>query len=537
MSLGSKIGRGLRRVLSSQPADPRVAPLRRALLDDADTAGQARLNGPVVAVQGVEDPLFYGLFAALMIDLRRCLPVEGRLLLVRSINGAIGTGALAAIARSLPLNWLLTAQWARANRALVGRVAYRSHSLAHPLADLADWRRARALWRSLQSSDDIAGLEIDGVLVGDLVIDTYLRFRPSPSFRVADPFVCRILWQTLRDLRRARAFFDTVRPALYLSSYSTYVEHGVAVRVALGAGVPVHVYGNLTTFGKRLTPADVYHTPDYSAYRAGFAQLDDQEACLAQADRQLSFRLAGGIDTATSYMKVSAYAGAGVQAPDVAGAVVVFLHDFYDSPHVYADLVFPDFWAWITFTIDTLAAAGIPFWIKPHPNQIALSQGALEELQLARPGLRILPKGITNTQLVEGGMACGVTAYGTVAHELAYLGVPTIGCARHPHHSFAFCRTARDRDEYAAFLRTPAASPLARDEMRRQALAFYYMHNLHGAAHTLALRSAFVQLWKASNAADAAPASVRDGLQALRALPAWHAHIQQLAMEISHHDR
>ena len=27
---------------------------------------------------------------------------------------------------------------------------------------------------------------------------------------------------------------------------------------------------------------------------------------------------------------------------------------FFDSPHIYNDLVFPDFYEWITFTLDVL---------------------------------------------------------------------------------------------------------------------------------------------------------------------------------------
>jgi hypothetical protein len=182
--------------------------------------------------------------------------------------------------------------------------------------------------------------------------------------------------------------------------------------------------------------------------------------------------------------------------------VVVFLHDFYDSPHVYADLVFQDFWAWITFTIAVLQAEGTPFYLKPHPNQVSLSEGVLADLKLACPQARFLSARVSNVQLAQQGILCGVTVYGTVAHELAYLGVPSIACARHPHHSFGFCRTARSADEYRDLLADAAARPMAAPEMKRQALAFYYMHNLHGDAQSRALRNAFVEYWKASTGSE-----------------------------------
>ena len=240
------------------------------------------------------------------------------------------------------------------------------------------------------------------------------------------------------------------------------------------------------------------------------------------AAAQLEFRLSGGIDPAMGYMRATAYGKATEAAPAaVRGATVVFLHDFYDSPHVYHDLVFDDFWQWVTFTISALRDAGLPFFLKPHPNQIALSSDALRELRAAHPDLRFLPPGLTNTQLVEAGMACGVTMYGSVAHELAYYGVPTIACARHPHHAFDFCRTARTRDAYRELLRTPLAMPVPHDEMRRQALAFFYMHNLHGSADALELRSLFNAWWKACEGQDFTEAELLERFQALRCSPAF----------------
>ena len=440
-----------------------------------------------VAVEGVEDPLYFGLFAAIVQDLRRENIIDADLLQTRSINGAIGTDLKSKLARNWIIARLLNDQWARVNRKLVGKVAYRSQPVFWVLGRHKDRKQALKLWsemRALESPDKLCSL---GIQIGDLVIDSYLRFRPSPRFDVCDPFVFAILQQAVRDLNCAIKYFSESRPRLYFTSYSTYIEHGIPVRVAVSMGVAVRVYGNLTAFGKRLSLNDFYHTSDTSQYRAKFESLATADKCAALnlAESQLRYRLAGGIDSATSYMRRSAYVRSETAVPDVDGAVVIFLHDFYDSPHVYKDLVFPDFWAWICFTIETLKDAGVTFWLKPHPNQRSLSEGVLVELQKRFKEARFISSKVTNAELVTAGMVCGVTVYGTVAHELAYLGVPSIACARHPHVSFDFCRTARNIDEFRQMLRTPNFLPLKPEEMRNQALAFYYMHNLHGSAADL----------------------------------------------------
>jgi hypothetical protein len=515
---------GVRRRLRRYPAEPRVQLLRDAI----DAPAVRRDDGPLIAVQCLEDPLYFGLFAAVAARMREASGARIELVVVRSISSAIGSGWMQSIARSSWLGWLVSNQWIRAYRGLADGVAYRSQSLLHPFADAVDWVRSWVTWLRERDNPAWAALRIDGVPVGDLIIDSYLRFCPSPHFDSRSRLTRRILWQAYRDVRMARKYFARRRPHMYLTSYSTYVEHGIPARVALLSGIRVFSFGNLTRFGKELTVQDWFHTADTSEYRAAFAALDDRPRRLAEAEQQLRLRLGGAIDAATSYMKVSAYSGGAAAVPDLRDAVVVFLHDFYDSPHVYDQLVFDDFWSWACFTIDTLQAAGIRFVVKPHPNQVALSGDATRRLLQKYPHLGVLPTNVRNTQLVEAGMKCGVTVYGTVAHELAFLGVPTIACARHPHHAFEFCRTARSVEQYGQYLREAGQQQLGPDEMREQALAFYYMHNLHLDTDAAWLRTRFIALWKACHDEGWQSAVLLREFNELRTSPVFQAFVDRL---------
>jgi hypothetical protein len=493
--------------------------------------GACDIEAPVVGtivVQGVPDKFYFLLFGAIRQQLRKYLNGPAELLVVRSVSGAVGTGCLAELKRSSVVAWLWSAPWARAYGSMMTGIAYRC-AAARPWADLQDWFKSKALWETLQKGDENFSLDIDGIEVGDLVVDSYLRFRPAPVFDVKDPFVRRLVWQTLRDIRQARKYFGIVKPRLYLTSYTTYIEHGISTRVALQLGVPVWSFGSLGRFGQRLDIQHAYHTPDCSQYRNIFERLAGQDERLGEARVQLERRLAGGIDIATSYMRNSAYAAADRAVPEgVNGAVVVFLHDFYDSPHVYPGLVFCDFWRWVCFTIEIFQESGITFYLKPHPNQIALSDEALAGLREKFPGLNWLPSGITNRQLAEAGMVCGVTVYGTVAHELAYLGVPSIGCAQHPHHAFDFCRTATTKEEYRDFLQSPSELPVSKPEMQRQALAFYYMHNLYGAVDERELSVAFMKFWLACNTGTISATNISNSFNDLIKLPAFDDFVERL---------
>jgi hypothetical protein len=480
-------------------------------------------------VQCVTDDMFYfGVFGQLVAALRKQRPVRVEQLVTHSLNVAECQSPAAFLAGRWALNVLLTRKWIRLYRSFCDAVAYRSVSVK-PFADTIDLYRAWQCWRALSDRSALMSLVIDGIAVGDLVNDSFLRFRPAATIDLRDGYLWIALWQAHRDVRRARHYFSGTRPKIYLCSYSTYIQHGIAARTALHYGVQVFSFGNYQEFSKALALEDWMHTRNADEYAADFARLPDRDAKLALARSALEQRLAGVIDGATAYMRKSAYAEASEAPPDLRGAAVVFLHDFYDSPHVYRDMVFPDFWEWICFTVEALTHARIPFYIKPHPNQISLNDAVLGKLRRRYPHARLLTAAMNNKQLAAAGMACAVTVYGTVAHEMAYLGVPSVACARHPHISFDFCRTARDAQEYAQLLRSSVDESCDRQRMRDQSLMFYFMHNLSLDPDRKALNDAAFRLRRDCNTYEQSGNPLLVDLDELQKLRGFDVEVQRLA--------
>jgi hypothetical protein len=486
-------------------------------------------SADVVLVQCVEDLYYIGVFGLIVSSLRKQRPIRSEQFVLRSLRVGESKSLLGFIAFRLLFNRLAGSKWVRLYNSFCDGVAYRSTGLCFLVGDVIDFCRALACWRSLSGRAALTSLVIDEIPVGDLINDSFLRFKPAPTVDIRDVYLPVVIWQAHRDIRRAKDYFNRVRPILYLTSYTTYVQHGIAVRVALRCGVRVFSFSNYQQFAKPLSPTDWVHTSNPDGYADEFSSLENLDQKLAEAEEALSARMTGGIDRATAYMKRSAYTKSGDPVPDVKGAIVIFLHDFFDSPHVYRGLVFPDFWEWICFTIETLTNAGIRFFIKPHPNQIELNGVVLQDLQRRFPKISIISPNITNRQLAEAGLACAVTVFGTVAHEMAYLGVPSIACAHHPHVSFDFCKTVKSKTEYTEALLQYAGTDSSRSTMHRQSLIFYYMHNLNLSDEEKSLKDT---VFKLRNNGDGSPIT-HQGLSKLldeiSELPAFEAYISTLA--------
>jgi hypothetical protein len=455
---------------------------------------QAEIDAPLVVIEAVEDLFFYNLLGEVITGLRRV----GSVRVTRWASFSFNVDASFSVKNSgrawLERQLRSRFRWGRLYDALCDLAGRRADHWQGPFVELSCLWRAWGLFRGLRSKDQLAALMVDGVLIGDLVIDTYLRFRPAIEVRLRDWYLFWVLRQALKDIAGTRAFFGRTKPSLYLSTYTTYVQHGIPVRVAVAMGIPAWSFANAQEFGTRLTKDHQLQSRRCASYAADFARLEEQENKIARADTLLGARVSGVADLPTSTMR-SAYQVRTQDVPDVYGAAVIFLHDFYDSPHIYHWMVFHDFWEWTCATIDILREAGLPFVLKPHPSQRAESCRDLERLKLKYPDAHFISPDVSNRQLVDAGMSCAITVYGSVAAEMAYMGVPSIACGDNPHASFDAFYLAHDKQEYRALLRGFQNLPRDAERLRRAACAFYYMHNMNATAEALELRKRMFEFY------------------------------------------
>jgi hypothetical protein len=444
-------------------------------------------GAPLVVIEAAEDLFFYNLLGTVVTGIRGLRDIRVGRWASQSFNAGASQSFKGFIAGRLNRHFLSRTRWKRLYDAPCDLAGARADDSRGLLMELSCLWRAWRLFAGLTDKDQLAALTADGILIGDLVIDTYLRFQPTVEVRLQDRYLFWVIRQALRDIAGTRAYFRRACPSLYLTTYTTYIQHGIPVRVAVAMDIPTWSFANGQEFGTRLTRFHQLQSRRCAGYAADFAQLEDQEAKLAGADALLGGRVSGIVDTATSTMR-SAYQIRTQEVPDVRGAAVVFLHDFYDSPHIYHWMVFHDFWEWACVTIETLQEAGLPFFLKQHPSQSAESSLDLERLKQRYPGLRFVSPDVSNRQLVDAGMACAVTVYGSVAAEMAYMGVPSIACGDNPHASFDAFYLAHDRSEYRKLLVEFQGLPRDAENLFRQACAFYYMHNMNNTAEALELR-------------------------------------------------
>jgi len=434
----------------------------------------------LVLVQCVEDIFYYSLFGQIVTDIRKEKNINVEQYILRNFSVDSYKNVKKFLKSKLYFNRFMDRKWTRLYGTYCDKVAYSNEESTGLFSDLKLFLQARKISNNLTSKQELVGLRVDGIIIGDLVYDTYLRFKPAPTVELGDFFLTIVIWKALRNIKIAKKYFDKNIPDVLLQSYSTYIQHGITARVALIYGTKVYTFGSYQFPVKKLALDDYNHVANSSNYKTDFEFLPNKDLKLKEAELALVERFNGVIDKATSYMKESAYKVVESNIPDVEDAVIVFLHDFYDSPHVYNSMIFPDFLEWIEFTITKLEKNNIKYFLKPHPNQLPDSDVVVKKLRKKYPHVQMISSKITNKQLVDAGIQAGITVYGTIAHELAYMGISILTCGNNPHSSYDFCFEAITKQEYIDYIKsihTLKYNDL--NAVKKEVLSFYYMHNLN----------------------------------------------------------
>ncbi|MEX0501995.1 hypothetical protein AB3X55_00195 [Alphaproteobacteria bacterium LSUCC0719] len=342
--------------------------------------------------------------------------------------------------------------------------------------------RAICTFRDLRSKNDVLMLQMEGVPVGTLVYDTYLRRYRQETMRTRSWGLLWTLIQAQFIASRTQQHFTRHQVVSVIPGDVAYIYSGIVARIAILRGIPTY---SVMEIPCRLQPMDTsfYRRVPYWCYREQFAALPHKKRLTAkqQATKLIDARFSGLPDRNMAYMHQSSYASQNgakrALLDNHNNKVLVLLHDFFDSPHIYRQMLFADFWEWICFTLERASQTPFEWYVKAHPNGLKGNDRIMARLQARFPKIHFLDPNTSNRQLVKEGVAAVFSVYGSAGHEFPYLGVPVVMAGDNPHVAYDFTLTPQTVDDYARLI--DQAGKLRCDVDLDQLREFYYMHYCH----------------------------------------------------------
>lgn len=355
----------------------------------------------------------------------------------------------------------------------------------------SDYVGSNFLWLSLHNSpmllankEKILETKHKNILIGDLIYDTYLRYKNKATLELKDIEFWRIYYYSFNLVDYWYEFFKSNDFKIVFLPYSSYIHWGIPSRVALNLNIKVITFGSMFYHLSDLSEQFPYHTKNYNDYRGIFKNLKNKNQLIMEAKIRIDKRINGSVDE-IPYMKTSSFNNIIKQEYIVSKSkfnAFIFLHCFFDSPHVYGNLVFPDFYEWLTNILEIASSVNeTTFYVKPHPNGLIQNDVIVNNFKIKYEGRNIifLPKELSNNIIVKLKPNAIFTVYGTVGHEFAYLGIPVINAGQNPHVNYNFNYNPKTFEEFRFFVQNVGNFNLPEKYDVNDILEFYYMHYMY----------------------------------------------------------
>lgn len=326
---------------------------------------------------------------------------------------------------------------------------------------------------------DLEDLKIDGIWIGDLVYDTYLRRYSLPTIDPASQHFHDFLLESIETFVFWNDYIEGHDICAVNVSHCVY-NLAIPLRIAVQKGIAVfqvnvtHVY--------RLSKDNLFAYNDFFNFRERFAALpeDVRTTGLGLAEKRIMQRFAGKVGVDMSYSTKSAYGAhrhGRLLRESNKKKILIATHCFFDSPHSYGKNLFPDFYEWLEFLGAASKKTDYDWYIKTHPDYLSGTKEIIDDFVMRFPKFSLLPSDASHLQIIDEGIDVALTCYGTIGFEYAALGVPVINASmNNPHIAYNFNIHARDVDHYRKLLENLNQLELNID--KNEVHEYYFMRNI-----------------------------------------------------------
>ncbi len=295
--------------------------------------------------------------------------------------------------------------------------------------------------------------------MGDLLYDTYLKSSKNPTLFLDNKF-----YSLLSDFCKLYIFwknyFKNNNIKAIIGVHSSY-SYGIPLRIALKKKIPTYC----VTFRKinKLSNKMQFLSGEFINFKKKFKKIDKKikKNGLSIAKKKIKMRFDGvaGIKSHIISSEVSSFSKKfqkrrifKTEKP----IIVIFPHDFFDAVHAYGENLFNDFYEWLEFLGKISKNTDYCWYIKNRPNYPGKfkiyqpkTEYIIDTFVKKYPNIIRLPNNYSHNQIINEGITCALTAYGTVALEYAFFNVPVINASvNNPHINYNFCLHPKSIKEY-----------------------------------------------------------------------------------------
>lgn len=306
---------------------------------------------------------------------------------------------------------------------------------------------------------DLVHLRHKNVLIGDLIYDTLIRFKPNTyTIKEINLSHYRLIFRAFLTFYNNKMMLDKYKPKYMVTSHNVYAEFGMLPRQlkAMNDGViflkDIYAY---KCYDHSISVNEHFLKPSMELFEKNLNSKDYIDLAKQYFDSRINGTV-DQIDVKNAYLNKKKYNLSDLQniysKIDLNKKnIVVMSHAFSDAPHVGEGLLFYDYYDFLEKTLIRLNNnENVNSFVKAHPSSYMWNEkGAVEELieKNRLENIYILPSDF-NTSSVLDIADYIVTAKGTAGLEFSCSGIPAITAGKGYYYGFGITKEPNTVEEY-----------------------------------------------------------------------------------------
>ena len=324
------------------------------------------------------------------------------------------------------------------------------------------------------------------ILIGDLIYDTFLKRTNSATINLSDKKMKEIFFEALDLVDYWDNYFNNNLVKAVCISHCVYLG-AIVGRVAIHKNIAVYQVNSNSIY--KVDANNLFAYTDFKQYTNHFKSLtrEMQVEGIKKAKERLEMRFSGQVGVDMFYSSKSAFAektGINPLVPSNKIKVLIAVHDFYDSPHSFGNNFYPDFMIWLEKLNELSKKLDYDWYVKTHADVTDIGQRDLQKFIYKSNNFKLIPKSTSHYDLIDGGVDCVLTVFGSVALEYGALGKLCINASRNnPHVEYNFSLTPATREDYEYTIcnlqRVLNQRKISNVKFSDEIYEYYFMHNIY----------------------------------------------------------
>ena len=310
----------------------------------------------------------------------------------------------------------------------------------------------------LKKLDDVCQIKINGIHIGDLIYDSFLKFYKIPTIDLYSQQFKDFLLESIKSFIFWEKYLSRNQVKAIVMTHAVY-SGAMLTRIAAYKYPKIKIISGNSNSVCSFNKNHMNPWLNFRNLRKEFSKLSsiEKKEGLKLSKKMIEKRLRGVDNFDLNSAKKSPYNSEYQQRRIIKKnsniKIIIAAHCFLDSPHIFGKFFFPDFMQWLNFLAKISEKTKYDWYIKSHPNFNPLTYNFLKKFVKENKKFTLLPLNYGHKQILKEKIDFALTVYGTIGWEYAYSGVPVINASKNnPHFSYDFNINPKSLSEYKKIL-------------------------------------------------------------------------------------